>query len=53
MRVPSNDVTASSRADATGAKNAASAAATITDTAQTMDLRTITFPLARNELVCS
>ena len=51
MRVPSNDVTESSRADAAGANIEATAAATITDTAQRMDLRIITFPLARNELV--
>ena len=50
MRVPSNEVTASSRADAAGAKNAASATATITETTQLTDLPLITFPLATMSL---
>ena len=49
MRVPSNDVTEPSRADAAGARIEATEAATISDTAQRIDLRIITFPLARNE----
>ena len=51
MRVPSNDVTASSRAEPPARRMRRAAAATITETAQRTDLRSITFPLARRSVV--